>query len=943
MHRSVVEFETQNDLHQGLLAMESVGKLNEEYASLPRLSSEANDPVAVKAVLNSYDPEITEAHSVKQELCRLQTLKSYLILDAERERAFDRITEMAARLFHTPIAVISLVDLGRLWFLSNQGLGDTRECPRGPHAFCAHAILSKQEVFIVPDATRDFRFKDSPLVTGELNVRFYAAATLKSPEGYKLGTCCILNSEARPQGLSPDEQANLKDLAAMAVEALADRRNRLQLQKYTELMAYEAHNLLTPLTGVQLTLSMMTEDESLHRVLPKHHMEMLTTASTSSDLMLGILKTMDRLRQGSASNMADLLVNLEENATVHGTETTCSNSCDSTLDGTEHHDSGVVVARLTRMDELVASLDEIMGEFPKQVPLAIHLDSNVPKTIVADDLKLFRSALNLLSAAVGRATVGCIKLHIFADSSNQRLVFECTDQGSPIPEQDYDKLFFPSRAEDGNLRLCLWSVANLIDSMQGNYGFRQLRTGDASKGEDSNESQPSGSIFWFSIPLAAHERQETWKPTSHRHDQPGNLPAGATPRLMPPTLLDSEKDLRTSPVPPRLVSDNTLDLVNAVVNDVGGNERLPRKDGSIAPVDTLSKPSTNLSATTLSQLTNALLTYEQPKRQRKALVIDDSIVILKSLSMALKKLDFNVSQAENGQKGLEKMMAETFDLVLCDFLMPVMDGLDCVKQLRMWEDLNRPTFRQLIVGISAHANENVAAQGLAAGMDDFKSKPLRITCLRELCASEMVNASSKQLDDFAQIEFDSSNLKDRVTKILGRKRGIDAKTSGAVGALNHESIKRQCTATGEALCRSQEEKCCLLACSDPSSALTEHLSSVLKSEGWKISTSCTSEETLRLLEIRNWDAVLVDEEMPAARQSMIQFREWEKHNRVNRQKNTNIIVNLDLSLSNCGECIPTIHPPSGFDSVIRKPALETDMGRVMRFSANSCMSIVMEG
>lgn len=68
-----------------------------------------------------------------------------------------------------------------------------------------------------------------------------------------------------------------------------------------------------------------------------------------------------------------------------------------------------------------------------------------------------------------------------------------------------------------------------------------------------------------------------------------------------------------------------------------------------------------------------------------ALVIDDSVTVRKPISKVLTKLGFYVDTAENGLKGLEAMKRNTYDLVFCDFLMPVMDGIDCVKQYRKWE------------------------------------------------------------------------------------------------------------------------------------------------------------------------------------------------------------------------------------------------------------------
>lgn len=58
-------------------------------------------------------------------------------------------------------------------------------------------------------------------------------------------------------------------------------------------------------------------------------------------------------------------------------------------------------------------------------------------------------------------------------------------------------------------------------------------------------------------------------------------------------------------------------------------------------------------------------------RQKRALVIEDSLVVRKSLARALSKLGFDVEQAVNGLEGLRFLKEITFDIVLCDFLMPV--------------------------------------------------------------------------------------------------------------------------------------------------------------------------------------------------------------------------------------------------------------------------------
>ncbi|KAL3912944.1 MAG: hypothetical protein SGILL_006690, partial [Bacillariaceae sp.] len=216
----------------------------------PSVVQGLNDPNVQKLdwVLTNYDKKSSEPQSLEEELKRLQALRSYLILDSEREHQFERLTALASRVMQVPIALVSLVDLGRQWFMSNRGLGDVRETPRS-QAFCSHAILSKEDILIIKDAQLDPRFVNNPLVTGPPYIRFYAGAPLETPEGYKLGTFCIIDTKPWPNGLDLDSKQNLREMAALAVEVMVARRRKWvrDQEKSSQLIACTAHDLLTPL------------------------------------------------------------------------------------------------------------------------------------------------------------------------------------------------------------------------------------------------------------------------------------------------------------------------------------------------------------------------------------------------------------------------------------------------------------------------------------------------------------------------------------------------------------------------------------------------------------------------------------------------------------------------------------------------------------------------
>ena len=152
---------------------------------------------------------------------RLAALRRYAILDTPSEERFDRITRSAARMFGVPMVAISLIDEQRQWFKSRCGL-DAEQTDRDV-AFCAHAIL-QDDVFIVPDATLDPRFNGNPLVTGGPNIRFYAGAPLITPDGFALGTLCLIDSRPRPAPTA-EELASHSDLAAMVMDQLEVRRS----------------------------------------------------------------------------------------------------------------------------------------------------------------------------------------------------------------------------------------------------------------------------------------------------------------------------------------------------------------------------------------------------------------------------------------------------------------------------------------------------------------------------------------------------------------------------------------------------------------------------------------------------------------------------------------------------------------------------------------------
>jgi len=173
------------------------------------------------------------------EISRLGKLAEYQVLDTAPEKEFDEITQVAAALLGTPISLVSLVDRDRQWFKARYGLG-AEQTPR-EQAFCAHAIES-DDVYIVDDATKNPLFADNPLVTGAPDIRFYAGAPLITPDKFRLGTLCVIDTKPR-EGLTEVAEKTLALLARMVINALESRRQTLRAQHQAKLMTQLAETL----------------------------------------------------------------------------------------------------------------------------------------------------------------------------------------------------------------------------------------------------------------------------------------------------------------------------------------------------------------------------------------------------------------------------------------------------------------------------------------------------------------------------------------------------------------------------------------------------------------------------------------------------------------------------------------------------------------------------
>lgn len=153
------------------------------------------------------------------EAARLSALRRYQILDTPDERSFDGRVALVAHLIDVPIALVTLIDAQRGWFKARYGFAG-REAPRDA-LLCAH-LLSSTQPLVINDAAQDERFRDHPMVIGELGIRFYVGVPLVTPEGLVIGTLSAL--DPRPRELPAGKLAMLSLIADQVMDELELRR-----------------------------------------------------------------------------------------------------------------------------------------------------------------------------------------------------------------------------------------------------------------------------------------------------------------------------------------------------------------------------------------------------------------------------------------------------------------------------------------------------------------------------------------------------------------------------------------------------------------------------------------------------------------------------------------------------------------------------------------------
>ena len=391
--------------------------------------------------------------------------------------------------------------------------------------------------------------------------------------------------------------------------------------------------------------------------------------------------------------------------------------------------------------------------------------SDVPTGIIGDPLRLKQILTNLVNNAIKFTDHGEVVVRVMLDDlkdNNATIKVTVSDTGIGLTKDQERALFSAFRQADtttarrfGGTGLGLVISKHLVEQMRGEIGL---------------ESEPGqGSTFWFTFRAEVHnlEFPDTPLIINQRchvaiYDSNATVRANLKNTLQKrkvevseysdigalAALLNNENE---SPPQAIVIGINAQHPLYAeTVNLVKANHnRIPLVihanpsdqsvladllDGQVLPL--INKPLSQQKVydvlgsliecdAFVSLRENQELAFRQPElienRPLRVIAVDDNAANLKLLSALLEDLGVKVTACDSGIKALQHIEQREFDLVLMDIQMPVMDGVEAARRIRMMEKGEK---RTPIIAVTAHALASEKHNLLNSGMDDYVTKPI---------------------------------------------------------------------------------------------------------------------------------------------------------------------------------------------------------------------------
>lgn len=714
---------------------------------------------------------------------RLKALKDYNILDTINEIEFDRLTELAAIICDVPIALISLIDEKRQWFKSNVGL-DATETPRDI-SFCQYTIMGN-EVFEVTDAKNDDRFSDNPLVTSNPEISFYAGYPLTDPDGMNLGSFCVIDKS--PKKLDTSQLKALEVLGKEVIAQIVARKQNEERVKLEKLFNYSLD--LICIAGTDGYFKKI--NPRFMKILGYTEEELLTTSFLDlvheEDKAKTVLE-LEKLANGENTlNFENRFVKKDESyVTLNWLANPDADTGELYAIARDITDKVLILKELKEAKNLAEKSVSVKDEFLsnmsheirtplnaiigfnnllKQSPLTAEQEKHVEIVRVASQnlMVIINDILDVSKLESGKLELEKRPISIKAIAEN---VINLQSQKAKekglklLLSVDQDIPVSVTGDSTRTSQILINLIGNAIKFT--NQGYVELRIMEMKRTE--KESLIRFSIKDTGVGIDRQKQQIIFERFSQAET--------STTRVFGGTGLG-------------------LNISKMLVAMLGGKIELESELGK----------GSEFSFEINFMISNAIEIRKVPKNisveygnnlaGRSILVVEDNEHNQLLAQSYLNKNGSIVSLADNGAIALEMLKHHTYDLILMDLQMPVMDGFTATKIIRDELKLDVP-----IIACSAHSLIGERQNCIEKGMNDYISKPFSEENMIDVLCSFLNHTSNPQshLDDFKNLlgiteKKHGKDYLDMMLEIYNRRIPTDiVELEEAIEAKNADIIK----------------------------------------------------------------------------------------------------------------------------------------------------------